>query len=458
VAKNGIPTLQFLGAAQTVTGSKYLLSFAGKRLLVDCGLFQGLKNLRLQNWDSFPVDPKTIDAVILTHAHIDHSGYIPRLIKEGFAGKVYCTEATKALCQILLPDTGYLQEEEAEYLNRRRISKHNPALPLFSQHEAEVSLQRFETRGFDEELEPVPGFRCTFRYAGHILGAASVVVRVGNRSIGFSGDVGRPNDAVLFQPARMPAVDYLVIESTYGDRKHPDNDPMDELGQIVRQTARRNGVVLIPAFTVGRAQTLLYFLAKLKRAGSIPNIPMYLNSPMATHVTDAFIKFRPLHKLTGLECEELRGAVKYIESVEESKALNESKGPMVIISASGMATGGRILHHLKAFAPDRNNSIVLTGFQAAGTRGEALLSGVKEVKIHGQMVPVQAQIFSLENLSAHADCHELISWLQKSKIKPKNTFVTHGEPLASESFRQQLQSQLDWLAEVPKALAVYQLE
>lgn len=451
-------SVQFLGAAQTVTGSRFLLTHQGKRVLVDCGLFQGLKDLRLQNWEPFPVDPRSIDAVILTHAHIDHSGYIPRLIKEGFSGRVYSTAGTKALAEILLPDTGYLQEEEAEYLNRRRISKHHPALPLFSMNEAQESLQRFEVRQFGDQFEPVPGFRCCFLYAGHILGAGTLVIHVGNKVIGFSGDVGRLHDHLFYPPAVLPALDFLVVESTYGDRLHPGTDPMSDLGAIIRKTAARYGVVLIPAFAVGRSQTMLFFLSRLRKSKKIPDIPIFLNSPMATHATEALEKFRTLHKLSDSECQELREGVRFVETVEESKALNEMKGPMIIISASGMATGGRILHHLKAFAPDPKNSIVLTGFQAAGTRGEAIARGAPEIKIHGQMIPVNAEVHNLENLSAHADAGELVTWLNRARLKPRQVFVVHGEASSSRAMASLLKEKMGWTCEVPEPLSVYQLE
>lgn len=451
-------SIQFLGAAQTVTGSKYLVTFNGRSVLIDCGLFQGLKDLRLQNWSSIPYDPKKIDAVILTHAHIDHSGYVPRLIKEGFSGKIFCTEGTKALAETMLPDTGFLQEEEAEYLNRKKLSKHKPALPLFSKSEAEDSLKYFEIKSFGQDFEPIPGFRCCFLYAGHILGAASVVIRAGQKTIAFSGDVGRPQDPVFYPPTVLPTVDYLVLESTYGNRLHPKAAPMFELANIIRSVVEKNGVVLVPAFTVGRVQTLLYFLCQLKKQKRIPAIPIYLNSPMANRITETFIRFRSLHKLSEQECREILECFEVIQTADDSKALNEKVGPMIIISASGMATGGRILHHLKAFAPNTSTAIILTGFQAAGTRGEALLNGAKELKIHRQMVPINASVHSLENLSAHADYSEIISWLSKSYMNPKNVFVTHGEPSASEAMCGHLKKELNWSCVVPSPLEQFVLD
>jgi metallo-beta-lactamase family protein len=452
------PRIRFLGAAQTVTGSKYLITYNHQRILVDCGLFQGLKELRLKNWDRFPVDPKTISAIVLTHAHIDHSGYIPRLIKEGFTGKVYCADATKALCKILLPDTGYLQQEEAEFLNRRRLSKHKPALPLFSEKEAENSLDFFESKSFSTPFQIAEGIEATFLYAGHILGAAQVVLRLGETTIGFSGDLGRPNDAILMNPEPMKKVDYLVMESTYGNRTHEDSDPSIELEKIINQAVKNKSVVVIPSFAVGRAQMLLYYLHQLKSQNKIPDIPMYLNSPMATNVTQLLKQFRSLHKLSIEKCDEICSTVKYVKSVEESKWLNEQKGPMVIISASGMATGGRILHHLKAFAGDPKNFIVLAGFQAAGTRGRSLQDGSQEIKIFRELIPVRAKVEVLENLSAHADGAELTDWLNKSKISPKNIFVTHGESQASQFLAQKLRTELGFNCTVPIPDREYDLD
>lgn len=450
--------IRFLGAAGTVTGSKYLLTNDQKNILVDCGLFQGLKELRLKNWDRFPIDPKSIDAVILTHAHIDHSGHIPRLIKEGFKGKVFCTKATYALCQILLLDAGYLQEEEAHWLNKKHFSKHKPALPLFTKEDAEIALEQFVTKNFDESFEVTEGVRASFRYAGHILGAAQVVVDTGQTKIAFSGDLGRKNDSILFSPEVIPAVDYLIVESTYGNRQHEDTDPLLDLEKVVNEALQKNGVVLIPAFAVGRAQSLMYSLATLQKAGRIPNVPMYLNSPMASKVTDLFSEFKSLHKLSIQECKQMSDSVEYVKTTEESKALNERNGPMIIISASGMATGGRIVHHLKAFVSNPTTTVVLAGFQAAGTRGRSLQDGAKEIKIHGEMVPVNASICVLENISAHADYVEILDWLTQSKISPRKVFITHGEIEAAIAMKEHISKKFNWSCEVPKQDQEFTLE
>ncbi len=401
--------IRFLGAAETVTGSKYLLTSGTKKILVDCGLFQGLKELRLKNWDRFPVDPSMIDAVVLTHAHIDHSGYLPRLIKEGFAGPVFCTDATLALCRILLPDTGYLQQEEAEWLNRKKFSKHAPALPLFTEKEAEKALQQFVPKSFDEVFAVTDGIRATFNYAGHILGAASVIVESNETKIAFSGDLGRSNDAILHPPTPLPASDYLVVESTYGNRLHDSISPMDELAEVINEGLQKSGVILIPAFAVGRAQALMYYLVQLKKLKRIPNVPMYLNSPMATKVTSLFL-----------------------------------------VSASGMATGGRIVHHLKSFISNPTTTVVLAGFQAAGTRGRSLQDGAKQIKIFKELVPVRANIRVLENISAHADYAEIIQWLSCSKTNPKKVFITHGELEAANAMKVHITNKFQWSCQVPK--------
>lgn len=450
--------IKFLGAARTVTGSKYLVSFGDKRVLVDCGLFQGLKDLRLKNWETFSIDARSIDAIVLTHAHIDHSGYIPRLIKEGFRGKIFCTPGTLALCRILLPDTGYLMEEEAEYLNRKKISKHKPALPLFTRKEAEQSLKQFSPHNFHEDFEVVPGLRVRFLNAGHILGAAMVYMKAGSKTIAFSGDLGRLNDPVMKEPESLPPFDYLVVESTYGDRLHSPIDPVKDLEQIILKTTERRGVILIPVFAVGRTQSLLHFLSILTKENRIPKIPMFLNSPMAASVTDVFCQFKSLHKLSERECNQLQDVVHYVKSVEESKMLNSRKGPMLIVSASGMATGGRILHHLKEFAPDPKNTIVLTGFQAAGTRGRALQDGAKEIKIHGQLIPVRAEVQMIDNLSAHADYSETLKWLSGSPAKPRKVFVTHGELNAAKALGNRIHEQFGWEYDVPEQEAEYALE
>lgn len=451
-------SIQFLGAAQTVTGSKYLVRSGTTNILVDCGLFQGLKSLRLKNWDEFPISPDSIDAVILTHAHIDHSGYIPRLVKSGFKGKIFATQATYDLCKILLPDAGYLAEEEASFLNRHKKTKHSPALALFTYEDAINSLDFFTPVPFEEIRTITDNLKFSFHYAGHILGAASVLIATDNLNIAFSGDLGRPNDAIFFPPKLVKQANYLVTESTYGNRRHKNQDPVDELESIVTKTIERNGTIVIPSFAVGRAQYLLYCLWKLKKQGRLPNIPIYLNSPMATNVNDVWIQHNALHRLTHSEVKEICDMATYVRTVDESKALNENPKPKIIISASGMITGGRILHHIKQFGPDEKNTIVLTGYQAAGTRGEALANKVSEIKIHGDYVPIKAEIATLDNMSAHADFYEMTEMYRQSKLSPKQVFITHGDPSAADELRRRLHESLGWNCLVPEANSIIELK
>lgn len=441
--------ITFLGGAGTVTGSKYLVEHRKHKILIDCGLFQGLKTLRVRNWNPLPVPVSEIDAVILTHAHVDHSGYIPRLVKEGYRGAIYATAATHDLCKILLPDSGYLMEEEAEYLNKHKKSKHRVALPLFTQQEAEAALLQFVTIDFNQRKEIFSGISFEFGYAGHIFGAAQVMLHCDGLRLAFSGDIGRLQDPILYPPAPLPQVDYLVLESTYGDRLHEPTSPADTLERIINETHARGGVMLVPAFAVGRAQQLMYYLWELKNSNRIPDFPMYLNSPMAENASSLLLRYANLHRLSPREAEEICGIVRYVRDADESRALNERSGPMLIISASGMLTGGRVLHHLKAFAGAERNTILLTGFQAAGTRGEALLRGKRELKVHGEYIPIRAQVASLENISAHADYAEILHWLEDCKITPRRVFVTHGEPIASDEMRLRLIDRFGWHAMVP---------
>ena len=444
--------IQFLGATGTVTGSKYLVEHGGRRVLVDCGLFQGYKPLRLRNWAPFPVDPASLDQVVLTHAHLDHTGYLPLLAKSGYTGTVYCTEATRQLCEILLPDSGHLQEEEALYANKRGYSKHSPALPLYTRDDAERCLGQLRPLPYDTDHTLAPGLTLRLLPAGHILGSAFVALQTERLSILFSGDLGRPHDLVMPPPTRIEQADYLIVESTYGNRRHDPADPLALLAHVINKTARRHGVVLIPTFAVGRAQTLLHAIASLKQRRAIPDIPVYLNSPMAVDATRIFIGHPDEHRLSHDECEALSRAAHIVNSVEESKRLNQKQGPVIILAASGMATGGRVVHHLRAFAADPRNTLLFAGFQAGGTRGASIVAGADMIKIHGEYVPVRAEVHQMENLSAHADADEILGWLGAYARPPRRTFITHGEPDAADALRRRIQEQLKWNCEIPDYL------
>jgi metallo-beta-lactamase family protein len=442
-------TLTFLGGAGTVTGSKFCVEHGDHRILVDCGLFQGFKALRLKNWTPFPVAPRAIDAVVLTHAHLDHSGYLPLLVKNGFAGPVFCSQATADLCAILLPDAGHLQEKDAEFANRHGFSKHKPALPLYTVADTLTALKQLQPVPFDAERPLPAGGVLKLRRSGHILGAASVELRWAGTTVVFSGDVGRYDDPVMVDPAPVERADYLLVESTYGNRHHDRRDPADVIETIVTTTIGRGGTVVIPAFAVGRAQSLLFHIHRLKSRGRLADVPVFLDSPMAIDASELFCKASGDHKLAEAECRKACAVAHYVRSVDESKALTANPAPKVIISASGMATGGRVLHHLKQYASDPRSTILFAGFQAGGTRGAAMVAGTDMIKIHGQYVPVRAQVSNLDMLSAHADVDEILRWLRGFKAAPRMTFVTHGEPTASDALRHRIEQELGWPCLVP---------
>ena len=441
--------LRFLGAAQTVTGSRYLVSARGSRVLVDCGLYQGSKDLRLRNWQPFPVPVDEIDAVVLTHAHIDHSGFLPALYRQGYRGPIYCTSGTRALCRVLLPDAGFLQEEDAHYANRKNLTRQAPAEPLFTRRDADEVLHQFREITCNKAHQVARGIEATLRPSGHILGASSVLLDDGAQTILFSGDLGRYDDPVMFPPEPPLRADYLVVESTYGDRCHPSVDAEQVLGEIIDRTTRRGGTVLVPAFAVGRAQLVLYLLQRLRARGAIPQVPIYLNSPMAIRATEIFCRFSGEHRLSSADCERIDAGTTYVRTVEESQALTRQKYPCVIISASGMASGGRVLHHLKTLITDHRNSVVFAGFQAPGTRGAALVAGAGEIRIHGVWLPVRAEVHNLDALSAHADADEILRWLGSCPEAPRRVFVTHGEPAAAAALQLRIGEQLGWQAAVP---------
>jgi len=444
-------TITFLGAADTVTGSKYLVQHDGRRLLVDCGLFQGYKQLRLRNWSPLPVVPGDVDAVLLTHAHLDHSGYLPLLVKEGFRGSIYATEGTRELCKILLPDSGHIQEEDALFANRHGFSKHSPALPLYSRQDALDCLPLIKAVKPRTIYQPIPGWKSTFQPAGHILGASSILLEVAGRRILFSGDIGRPDDSLMNAPDPAPNADTVLIESTYGDRIHPYDHLLAELGPALARLAKRGGVAVVPVFAVGRAQALLHAIAQLKASGTIPHgLPVFLDSPMAVHTTHLFEKHMDEHRLSRAEVRALTRSATMVNSTDESKALASRHGPMVILSASGMATGGRVLHHLAHHAGNHRNMVILTGYQAPGTRGATLASGAKSVRIHGRDVAVEAEIVQLESASAHADSNQLLAWLKTMSSPPDQVYVVHGDPAASDALRARINHELRWRAMVPE--------
>lgn len=439
----------FWGAAGTVTGSRFVVESDDRRLLVDCGLFQGVKPIRSRNWDPFPVDPASIDAVVLTHAHIDHSGYLPALVRDGFRGTIHCSEATADLCRILLLDAAHIQEEDARHANLRHSSRHQPALPLFTTDDAQRTLGHLTTHPFGTTFTPVPGLDVMMSPVGHILGAGCVRLADGDTSVLFTGDVGRPVDPVMLPPAPPLEAEHLVTESTYGNRHHPDADPAEALAEIAVRTFRRGGTLLVPVFAVGRAQTVLHLLTQLRAAEQIPAVPTYLNSPMAVDATELFCAHGDAHRLSPEECRAMCDGVELVRTAAESKALTARSGPMIVLSSSGMASGGRVLHHLEQLAPDHRNTILFVGYQAAGTRGQALVAGTSRIKVFGSYVPVRAEIATIDGLSAHADADELTAWLASSPTTPRSVHIVHGEPSAADSLRRSLHDDLGWPTSVP---------
>ena len=450
--------LTFYGATGTVTGSKYLLERGDTQVMIDCGLFQGYKQLRLRNWAPPPLPPARLDALVLTHAHIDHSGYAPLLVRDGYDGPIYCTPGTAQLCAILLPDSGRLHELDAEYANRKGFSKHHPALPLYTEADALAAVKRLRPVPFGKEVGLARGFTLNFARAGHILGAATALITHPSGTLLASGDLGRPEDPLMLAPEPRRPSDHLILESTYGDRQHDHTPPESALAEIINRTAARGGVLLIPAFAVGRTQLLLLLIDRLKASGAIADIPVFLDSPMAIAATQAYRDNRATHRLDDDECARMCEAARFVRDVAESKALDERGGPMILISASGMATGGRVVHHLKAMGPDPRNTILLVGFQAGGTRGAALHGGARQLKIHGVYVAVNAEVAELDMLSAHADADELLAWLRTCPVAPRRTFITHGEPPAADALRRRIEEELGWPCAVPDYREAFVLE
>jgi metallo-beta-lactamase family protein len=473
-------SLTFLGAARTVTGSKYLVESGGARILVDAGLFQGLKELRLRNWADFPVPPSSIQAIVLTHAHLDHCGYLPRLVAQGFKGRVFCTQGTQDLCSIVLPDSGRIQEEDAEYANRKHFSKHAPALPLYREVDALRAVSQLQPIGYDRPFPVVNGIDVEFVNAGHLLGSSFLRMHVDGRLIVFGGDLGRFGRPVLPDPTFADAADYLLVESTYGDRVHEQDDNGVRLEQIINETARRGGKLIIPAFAIGRVEELLYWVKRLEEEKRIPVLPVFVDSPMAAtalqryservheldpemqpeqrddkaphdaaapHSADVRRKIARQERDVCVFCTE---RFRVIKTVEESKELTASRVPSIVISASGMAEGGRVLHHLKSALPNAQNTVLFAGYQGAGTRGRRLVDGEKSVKIHGEWVPVAATIERIDSMSAHADSNEIMRWLGGFKAAPRRTFIVHGEPAAQDTLAARIKKEMGWDVHPPQ--------
>jgi len=446
--KSGV-TLSFLGAAGTVTGSKTLLTHDGHQLLVDCGLFQGFKNLRQLNWLDLPFDPQRLNAVVLTHAHLDHSGALPLLVKQGYRGPIYASSATIDVATVLLLDSAKLQQEEANYANRHHTTRHHPAKPLYTVDDVQKTVDLFEPLAFGEYNEVLPEISVKLQRAGHILGAASVRVHAGDREIVFSGDLGRSEAPILGAPEILGPTDYVVMESTYGNRRHPTEDSKEVLATIINATVKRGGAVLIPAFAVGRSQVLLHAINDMIERGLIPKVPVFLDSPMAVNVTKLYQKHHDDHQLSAKQIKTVFSVAELVSTVAESQALNALRYPRIIISASGMATGGRVLHHMRTLIGDHRNAVIFAGFQAAGTRGARLVAGEPTIRMFGQDLEVKAEIHSVEGFSAHADADQLLEWLESAGGSPRQVFLNHGEPTASDTLRLRIEHELKLSCQVP---------
>lgn len=450
-------SLTFLGAVGTVTGSKFLLRHHNRRTLIDCGLFQGYKNLRLRNWAAFPLPPKQIDQVVLTHAHLDHSGYLPVLCRDGFRGPVICTPATRDLCKYLLPDSGFIHEKDAAQANRYGYTRHQPARPLYTRADAEACLKQFETLRFGKPRQLDRRTQLLFRRAGHILGAATAELDVDGVKVLFSGDLGHAESPTIPPPEAVEAADVLILESTYGNRRRDRSDPEEALAEVIKRTVARGGSVIVPAFAVGRTQLLLHHLQRLISSGRIPRVPVFLDSPLAINATEVFANHPDDHRLSLAEAEAACALPRYVSDVEESKALDRDPMPKIIIAGSGMATGGRVLHHLKVYAPDPRHTILFAGFQSPGTRGADLVNGAEEIKIHGEYWPVKAEVQNLDMLSAHADAGEILAWLKRFRQAPRTTYIVHGEPDAADALRIRIEEELGWNVVLPEANQEYDL-
>jgi metallo-beta-lactamase family protein len=448
--------VRFLGAAGFVAGSRTHVRWGDHHALVDCGLFQGFKELRQRNWQPLEVEARSLERVFLTHAHIDHSGWLPGLVRAGFDGPIHCTEGTAALLKIMLPDSGRIQEEDAARANRRRYTRHDPALPMFTEADARAALRQVEPVGWGQRVE-AHGLAASFHPAGHILGASSVLLEHAGHRLLFSGDLGRDGDLLMRAPADPPAADTVILESTYGGRLHPDVDLLAALEDVVVRTAERGGTVLIPSFAVGRAQAVLWALHLLRKDGRIPRIPVVLDSPMAVDTTAIYRRHADDLRLDGGEVAALCRDVTFVRTRDQSKALNDAPGPMVLVSASGMLTGGRVLHHLSHRVRDRKNTVLFVGYQAPGTRGARMLGGEPRVRIHGHDLPVRCEVAVIDGLSAHADQQQLVDWLSRLPEPPRRVLLNHGEPDSIDALRQRIEGELRWPAEAAREGVVYDL-
>ena len=464
-----IASITFMGATGTVTGSRYLLEAEGKKYLVDCGLFQGLKEIRQRNWEPFPIPPNEIDRVLLTHAHVDHCGYLPRIVQQGFKGPVHCTWPTADICSLVLRDSAHLQEEDARYANKKGFSKHKPALPLYTVQDAEDAISLFKPVNYGQDLFFSDTMRIKFKDAGHILGSSFIDVKLMQADkptrILFSGDIGSPDRPILRDPAQVFEVDYLVLESTYGDRTHGhgDEERRTELARVINESIKRGGILIIPSFAVERSQELLYYIRELEDQKRIPVTPVYLDSPMAVSATEVFEKWKLVYDMEA-RMKELDGKhimqtkmLHVVRDAEESKLLHNVKGPAIFISASGMLEGGRILHHLEHRLPFAENTVLFVGYQAEGTRGRSILNGSPTVKIHGQQVPIKAKIENITGFSGHADYKEILAWLMGFNRPPIKTFIVHGEPEASKSMAEKIRATLGWQVEIPEFMQTVNL-
>lgn len=449
--------IHFLGASETVTGSKYVIDTGDRKIMIDCGLFQGLKKLRLLNWDYLPVAIKEIDTVLITHGHLDHTGYLPRLVKMGYNKSIRGTGPTLDVAEIILRDSAKIQEEEAEWANKKGYSKHSPAEPLYTLKDAERAIHHFKSVPEGQWMDLYPEIKARFQYNGHIIGATFIELDVHGKRFVFSGDIGRKEDLLMRSPKKPRKADFLFTESTYGNRLHLDVDVEEKLKKIVNHTVENGGILIIPSFAVERAQTLMYLFWKLKERKAIPNIPMIMDSPMGANVLGVFTNNLAWHKLSESDCQKMCGAFEIVEGFKETLAIVSDKSPKIVIAGSGMVSGGRVLTYLQEHIDKPENSVLLSGFQAEGTRGRRLMEGAKEIKIYGKYYDVKAEIFNIQALSAHADQSELLDWMSEIKDQPEKVFLVHGEPHAADTLRVKIKDTYGWDCEIPELYSIVEV-